>query len=316
MTKKITKSEADWKRELTRDEYRILRKRKTERAFTGRYWDNHGTGIYNCAGCGQELFVSDDKFDSGSGWPSFSTPAANSSVSEHTDSSFGRARTEVRCSRCDGHLGHVFNDGPRPTGLRYCINSAAMKFSKRNALKSGDTGLATATFGAGCFWCTEAAFELLDGVESVEVGYMGGLTKNPTYKQICSGKTGHAEVSQIMYDPKRVSFEELLRIFWLVHDPTTLNRQGGDVGTQYRSAIFYHTPEQRAAAEKAKRALDKSRKLRSPVVTEIVKATEFFEAEDYHQDYYRNNSAAPYCQSVIAPKLNKVRAATKGAVRP
>ena len=316
MTKKLIKSEAEWKKELTPEQFRILRKSGTERAFTGQYWDHHGTGVYNCAGCGQELFVSDDKFDSGCGWPSFSAPSGDSRVSEHTDNSIGMSRTEVKCGRCDGHLGHVFNDGPRPTGLRYCINSAALKFAEgKQPVKAAGSGLEVATFGAGCFWCTEAAFELLDGVESVKVGYMGGHVNKPTYKQVCSGETGHAEVAQVMYDPKRVSFEDLLRIFWIVHDPTTLNRQGGDVGTQYRSAVFYHTPEQKAAAEKAKRELGDSKKLKRPIVTEIAAASEFFEAENYHQDYYSNNSAAPYCQSVIAPKLKKVRAATKGAGR-
>jgi len=313
MTKKLVKSDGEWQKTLTSEQYRILRKCGTERAFTGKYWDHHEDGVYSCAGCGQTLFASEDKFDSGSGWPSFREPGTENSVSEHTDNSLGMSRTEVKCSRCGGHLGHVFNDGPKPTGLRYCINSAALNFSRADKpVKKIDDGLETATFGAGCFWCTDAAFELLDGVESVKVGYMGGHVDKPTYKQVCTGRTGHAEVAQIKYDPKRVSFADLLDIFWIVHDPTTLNRQGGDVGTQYRSVIFYHTPEQKEAAEKAKRKLDAEKKFQRPIVTEITKASEFFEAENCHQDYYSNNSAAPYCQAVIAPKLKNVRDATQG----
>lgn len=164
----------------------------------------------------------------------------------------------------------------------------------------------TATFGTGCFWCTEAVFEQLDGVLKVTSGYSGGQIKNPTYKQVCTGTTGHAECVQVQYEPSKISFDDLLQVFWQVHDPTTLNRQGADVGTQYRSAIFYHNAEQKEKAEHYKQELNDSGAFKNPVVTEIVPAVEFYPAEDYHQEYYQNNkNANPYCAVVIRPKLEK-----------
>ena len=163
----------------------------------------------------------------------------------------------------------------------------------------------TATFGAGCFWCVEAIFQNLDGVISVASGYEGGKIKNPTYKEVCSGLTGHAEVIQIVYDPAKISFKELLEVFWQTHDPTTLNRQGADAGTQYRSAVFYHNDEQKELAEKYKKELDASGAFRGPIVTEISPSTVFYQAEDYHQDYYNLNGSQPYCTFVIKPKLDK-----------
>jgi peptide-methionine (S)-S-oxide reductase len=169
------------------------------------------------------------------------------------------------------------------------------------------SGLATATFGNGCFWCTEAVFQQLKGVKSVVSGYTGGSVKNPTYYQVCEGTTGHAEALQITYDSKVISFDELLEVFWKTHDPTTLNRQGNDVGTQYRSAIFYHTDEQKLLAEHYKQKLDAAGLFAGPIVTEIVPFTEFFKAEDYHQNYYALNSSQPYCRAIIRPKLDKMK---------
>ena len=163
-----------------------------------------------------------------------------------------------------------------------------------------------ATFGGGCFWCIEAVFQRLPGVVSVASGFMGGRTKDPTYEEVCSGRTGHAEVVQIEFDPARISYEKLLEWFWKAHDPTQLNRQGADVGTQYRSVIFHHSEAQRAAAEKSKAGLDGSGALGKPVVTEISPAGVFYEAENYHQNYFNDNRAAPYCQFVIDPKLRKL----------
>lgn len=173
----------------------------------------------------------------------------------------------------------------------------------------------TVTFGAGCFWCVEAVFQQLKGVKSVESGYSGGETDNPTYKEVCTGETGHAEVAQIVYDPKVISFPELLEAFWGSHDPTTLNRQGADQGTQYRSVIFYHDQEQKELAEKYKKELDASGAFRGPIVTEIAPFTKFYKAEDYHQNYYNLNGNAPYCQFVIAPKLEKFKKVFKDKLK-
>jgi len=165
--------------------------------------------------------------------------------------------------------------------------------------------LEKATFGSGCFWCTEAVFERLKGVYKVVSGYSGGTVENPTYEQVCTGKTGHAEVTQITYDPKVITYDELLEVFWKTHDPTTLNRQGNDVGTQYRSVIFYHNVEQKRLAKKYKEELNKSEIWDKPIVTEIVPFTNFYPAENYHQNYYDNNPSQPYCSFVITPKVEK-----------
>jgi peptide-methionine (S)-S-oxide reductase len=165
-----------------------------------------------------------------------------------------------------------------------------------------------ATFGSGCFWCTEAVFERLEGVDNVVSGFSGGKVKNPSYREITTGRTGHAEVCQIYYDPDIVSYKELLEVFWYTHDPTTLNRQGNDVGPQYRSVIFYHSEEQKNLAEKSLADMDASGFFKDPIVTEITGFTNFYEAEDYHQDYFKNNPNAPYCTFVVKPKVDKFKA--------
>ncbi len=175
------------------------------------------------------------------------------------------------------------------------------------AAEKTNLNLREATFGAGCFWCVEAVFQELKGVHSVASGYSGGQIENPTYKQICSGETGHAEVARIEYDPEVISFAELLEVFWQTHDPTTLNQQGADVGTQYRSVVFYHNDEQRQLAETYKAELDQSGAWDNPIVTEIAPLSNYYEAEDYHQDYYSSNPNQGYCRFVIAPKLEKFR---------
>jgi peptide-methionine (S)-S-oxide reductase len=181
-------------------------------------------------------------------------------------------------------------------------NYQIMSSSVNTALEKTDT----ATFGTGCFWCTEAIFEQLNGVLKVTSGYMGGTKANPTYEEVCSGNTGHAECVQVVYEPNKISFDELLEVFFQVHDPTSLNRQGADVGTQYRSAIFYHTPAQKEKAEYYKKEVDKSGAYEKPIVTEIAAASKFYAAEDYHQEYYQNNkNTNPYCSIVIRPKLEK-----------
>ena len=173
-----------------------------------------------------------------------------------------------------------------------------------------------ATFGNGCFWCTEAVFQRLNGVEKVISGYMGGTSKNPTYEQVCSGTTGHAEVLQIIYDPEQISYNELLDVFWATHDPTTLNRQGNDVGTQYRSVIFYHNDEQKELAQKSKKDLDEAGAFGDPIVTLIDPVSEFYPAENYHQDYFNRNGQQPYCNFVVRPKVDKFQKVYKEKLKP
>jgi methionine-S-sulfoxide reductase len=194
--------------------------------------------------------------------------------------------------------------------------NAAKKVTQQTQESDDDSTLRKATFASGCFWCTEAVFDQLKGVKSVESGYTGGHALNPTYEQVCSGTSGHAEAIQITYDPAEISFEDLLRVFWETHDPTTLNRQGHDVGTQYRSGIFYHDDEQRAVAEQYKRQLDASKSFGAPIVTEITKFETFYPAEKYHQEYFERNPNQGYCAMVIRPKVEKFRKQFNALLRP
>jgi len=197
-----------------------------------------------------------------------------------------------------------------------CGQQSAADASKTMATeKKEQSGLQVATFGNGCFWCTEAIFQRLNGVDKVVSGYSGGKVKNPTYKEVCSGLTGHAEVIQITYDPKKITFDELLEVFWKTHDPTTLNRQGADEGTQYRSAVFYHSEEQKNLATEYRKKLDASGAFNNPIVTEITPFSEFYPAEDYHQNYFNLNGTAPYCSFVIQPKIEKFQKVFKSKLK-
>ena len=294
--RKVVKSDDEWQALIGAERFAVARSKGTERPFCGMFHDNKTKGVYVCACCGLPLFRSDDKFDSGTGWPSFLRPFAVENVTTVEDMSHGMKRTEIQCALCDAHLGHVFSDGPPPTGQRHCVNSASIEFAAAEGKKRQPRVLAvqTATFAAGCFWGVEAAFRKAPGVIATVVGYTGGATPNATYRQVCSGTTGHAEAVEVLYDPAATSFEKLIELFWSIHDPTTLNRQGPDVGDQYRSAIFYHGVDQKAAAEASKKKLEGSEKFKSPIVTQIVPAAKFHRAESYHQRYV-DKTGAPAC---------------------
>src|SRR5262245_45829475 len=313
-TEKLVLSETQWRKRLSPEQFDVLRSSGTERPFCGALLDNKQTGVYTCAGCGLPLFSSDAKFHSGTGWPSFFQPIAEGNVAEQGDHSHGMTRTEINCARCDGHLGHVFDDGPRPTGLRFCLNSASLNFTPSEKLAeladpiAEKPQTATAIFAGGCFWCTEAAFEQLEGVLDVQSGYSGGKKETANYERVCDGDTGHAEVIRIMYDPKRISYEQLLDVFFDAHDPTQLNRQGNDFGTQYRSAIFFADETQRKVAEAKIRQLTEARVFDEPIVTKLEPLTAFYPAEDYHQDYARQNPNEPYIAHHAIPKACAVRA--------
>lgn len=219
------------------------------------------------------------------------------------------------------HYQHILCTGILISSLASCAqptNKSAMNTEvkdKEKNLSTSEAGLDTATFGAGCFWCVEAQFQMLEGVAKVESGYSGGHVKNPSYKEVCNGTTGHAEVCNVYFDPKKISYDEMLAAFWQTHDPTQLNRQGNDIGTQYRSAIFYHNDAQKLIAEKYKNKLNVEKVYDSPVVTEISPFTVFYKAEDYHSNYYNQNGNESYCQFVIKPKVEKFQKVFKDKLK-
>ncbi len=302
--RRVTKTEEEWSAQLSEEEFRVTRLKGTERPFSSEMCGLFEPGRYACVCCGTLLFDASEKFESGTGWPSFTQPVKENAVAYHGDSSHGMTRIETTCNTCDAHLGHVFPDGPAPSGLRYCINAVSMK--KVQEPDESEKTLALATFGGGCFWCTEAFFQELRGVKSVTSGYAGGATENPSYRQVCTGETGHAEVVQIEYDPSEISYGDLARLHFASHDPTTLNRQGADVGTQYRSVLFYRNDAEREQAIAVRDEV--ASELGAPVVTELAEFEMFYPAEADHQNYYRTNPQAGYCMAVISPKLAKLRA--------
>jgi peptide methionine sulfoxide reductase msrA/msrB len=311
---KVKKTDEQWRDLLTDEQYRITRRAGTEQAFCGTLLDNKREGVYACVCCGLPLFSSAAKFNSETGWPSFFQPIAKENVAEKVDRSHGMVRTEINCARCDAHLGHVFDDGPRPTGLRFCLNSESLAFTDlADVKKLADPAAAhagkraTAVFAGGCFWCVEAVFEELDGVYEATSGYAGGAKETANYKAVCSGTTGHAEAVRIAYDPGKITYEDLLKVHFATHDPTTLDRQGADEGTQYRSAIFFANDEEKALAQAFLEDLTEAKVYDRPIVTTLEPLKEFYPAESYHQNYVCTNPGQPYVRSVALPKVLKVR---------
>lgn len=333
-------SKAELEKKLSPMQCQVTQEGATERPFHNEYWDNKKPGIYVDVVSGEPLFSSLDKYDSGSGWPAFTKPLVSANIKSLPDRSAGMERTEIRSRHADSHLGHVFDDGPKAAGgLRYCINSASMRFipveklekegygeyvklfmsvGESAAVKSSGSDSAKpyldaaklpptdlaigrtkdreiAVVAGGCFWGVEEIIRSIPGVLETQVGYTGGAADHPAYKDVSGGKTGHAEAVQIAFDPKKISYADLLGWFFRLHDPTTMNRQGNDIGTQYRSVIFAYDDVQKKTAEEVRARIDKSGKWKNPVVTEIVAAKPFWRAEEYHQKYLVKNPHGYTC---------------------
>lgn len=290
--------------ELTPAEERVIIHKGTEMPFTNEFHDHHEEGTYTCTQCDAPLYISTDKFVSDCGWPSFDDEI-DGAVLQVTDAD--GMRTEIICANCGGHLGHVFlGEGLTSADTRHCVNSISMKFvlagqelpsaitTESQVAKEATTE--TAYLAGGCFWGTEHLVEALDGVLSVRSGYMGGRKDDPTYEEISTGRTGHAETVEVVFDPSKTDFETITRYFFEIHDPTQQDRQGPDVGSQYRSAVFYVDTEQRDTTEELIQILKGNG---YDVVTEVEPADTFWPAEDYHQDYYANTGKRPYCHFYV-----------------
>jgi peptide methionine sulfoxide reductase msrA/msrB len=275
---------------LTPEEENVILNKGTERPFTGEYEDFFEKGTYICKRCNAPLYRSDNKFESGCGWPSFDDeiPGAVKKVKDSDG-----MRTEIICNNCGAHLGHVFTgEGFTAKDTRHCVNSISLKFVKDTTGMNNEVKTEKAIFAGGCFWGVEYYFQKAKGVISTQVGYIGGHKDNPTYKEVCSGTTGHVEAMEVTFDPSQTTYEDLTKLFFEIHDFTQTNGQGPDIGEQYLSEIFYLDDKQKETAEKLIKILkDKGFK----VATVLRKATTFWKAEDYHQEYYQKNGHEPYC---------------------
>lgn len=288
-------------KKLTPEEKRIILLKGTEPAYSGKYYQFDENGDYVCKQCGALLYHSSAKFDSGSGWPSFDDeiPHAIKQVPDPDGH-----RTEITCAQCGAHLGHVFvGEGLTPKNIRHCVNSISLEFIPKNSAvddKKTAVGInsktETAIFAGGCFWGVEYLMKQLPGIISILSGYTGGHTSNPTYKEVCTQPTGHAEAVEIIFDPNKVNYETLVKRFFEIHDPEQLNRQGPDEGDQYRSEIFYTTPRQKEIVLKLINVLKEKN---FKVITKVTPATKFWKAEDYHQNYYEKTQKKPYCHFYV-----------------
>lgn len=277
--------EATLNHSLTPEEERVIVRKGTEKPFTGKYLDNKEKGIYTCKRCGTPLYRSENKFESDCGWPGFDDeiPGAVTRIPDPDG-----LRTEIECAACGGHLGHVFaGEGFTPKNTRHCVNSISLNF-----IKDGTPQVEKAIFAGGCFWGVEYYLRKAKGVILTRVGYTGGRMENPTYKDVCGHTTGHAEAVEVAFDPSVISFEDLARLFFEIHDPTQVDGQGPDIGDQYRSEIFYLNDSQKGVAE---RLIGKLKKNGYKVGTRLSKVTTFWKAEEYHQDYYTKSGKQPYC---------------------
>lgn len=274
---------------LTKEEERVIVHKGTEQPFSGIYHNYFEPGTYLCKRCNAALYKSESKFHSGCGWPSFDEEIKGA-VKRVPDAD--GMRTEIVCANCGGHLGHVFSgEGFTPKNTRHCVNSLSISFVPEQQAKT-QAQTQRAIFAGGCFWGVEYFFREAPGVLQTRVGYTGGRKENPTYEEVCAGTTGHAEAIEVIFDPSLTSFEALARLFFETHDPTQVNRQGPDIGEQYRSAIFYVDDEQKTIAS---RLIEELRHKGYDVVTQVVQANTFWPAEDYHQNYYGKKNGRPYC---------------------